>query len=231
MWSISAYRFGMQGREGEIFELLLHVLHAETVRERRVDVDRLAGDALLLARRQRRKRRHVVQAVGQLDDQDPHVLRHRHEHLAHRGGLLRLLGVELDALELGDAVDDAGDVRTELGGDVVERDVRVLDRVVQQRGGDGDVVEPEVGDDAGDSQRMVDVRLARAPHLLAVGVGRDLVGPRDHRGAGLRVLRPEHVDQRSDLLRGRHRVAPPRQNPGHGCHVPLQSTSSPCSAS
>ena len=53
----------------------------------------------------------------------------------------------------------------------------VLHRVVQQRGGDGDVVEPEVGDDAGHRERVVDVRLARLADLLAVGVGGRLVGP------------------------------------------------------
>ena len=203
--------------------MLLHVLHAEAVRQRRVDVDRLAGDALLLARGERREGRHVVEPVGQLDDQDAHVLGHRHEHLAHRGGLLRLLGVELDALELGDTVDDAGDVGTELGGDVLEGDVGVLDGVVQQRGRDRDVVEAEVGDDRGDGQRVMDVRLARLAHLLAMGVSRQLVGPGDHQRARLRVVRPEGADERGDLFRRRDAVAPPRKNPRHRCHV-----STPC---
>ncbi len=104
----------VQHREREVFELPLHVLDAEAVRERRVDVERLLRDPLLLRFGQRRDRAHVVQAVGELDQQDAHVLRHRDEHLAHRGGLLRLLGVELEAVELGDAVDDRGDVGAEL---------------------------------------------------------------------------------------------------------------------
>ena len=110
----------MQHREREVLELPLHVLDAEPVRERRVDVERLLRDALLLRLGQRRDRAHVVQPVGELDEQDAHVLRHRHEHLAHRGGLLRLLGVELQPVELGDAVDDRGDVGTEVGDEVVD---------------------------------------------------------------------------------------------------------------
>ena len=208
----------MQRGEREVLELLLHVLHAEAVRQRRVDVDRLASDALLLARGQRGERRHVVEPVGQLDDEDAHVLRHRHEHLAHRGGLLRLLRVELDALELRDTVDDAGDVGAELRGDVLERDVRVFDRVVQEGGGDGDVVETEVGDDRGDRQRVMDVRLPRLAHLLAVSVSRQLVGPGDHQRARLRVVRPEGADERGDLFRRRDAVAPPRKHPGDGRH-------------
>ena len=103
----------VQHREREVFELPLHVLDAEAVRERRVDVERLLRDALLLRLRQRRDRAHVVQPVGELDQQDADVLRHRDEHLAHRRGLLLLPRVELEPVELGDAVDDRGDVGAE----------------------------------------------------------------------------------------------------------------------
>ena len=109
----------VHGREGEVLELLADLLHAEPVGERRVDVERLAGRPLLLELRHGRDRAHVVEPVGELDDQDPQVLGHRHEHLAHRRGLLGLLGVELDAVELRDAVDDGGDVAAELHLEVV----------------------------------------------------------------------------------------------------------------
>ena len=93
--------------------------------------------------------------------QDPQVLGHRHEHLAHRRGLLRLLGVELEPVELGDAVDDARRRRRRTRGSrSSEGDAGVLDRVVQQRGGDRDVVEAEVGDDRGHGERVGDVGLA-----------------------------------------------------------------------
>src|SRR3546814_19614958 len=83
----------------------------------------------------------VVEPVEVVDDQDPQVLGHRHEHLAHGGRLLGLLGVELDAIELGDAVDDGGDVGTEVGFEVAQVETGVLHGVVQQGGSDGDVVE------------------------------------------------------------------------------------------
>ena len=136
----------VEHRERRVLELPLHVGDAEAVRERRVDVEGLLRDATLLELGQRRDRAHVVQAVGELDEQDPDVLGHRHEHLAQRGRLLRLLGVELEAVELGDAVDDGGDVGPELALDVVGGDGGVLHRVVEQGGGDGDVVEAEVGE-------------------------------------------------------------------------------------
>ena len=171
----------VQHREREVLELPLHVGDAEPVRERRVDVERLLRDAQLLGLGQRRDRAHVVEPVGELDEQDPDVLRHRHEHLAQRRGLLRLLGVELEPVELGDAVDDRGDVGAELALDVVRRDGGVLDRVVEQGGGDRDVVEAEVGEDQRHPDRVGDVGLTRAADLLAVGSRGHVEGPLDER--------------------------------------------------
>ncbi len=58
--------------------------------------------------------RMLCKPVRELDEQHSDVLGHRDEHLAQRGGLLRLLRVELQAIQLGDAVDDGGDFRPEL---------------------------------------------------------------------------------------------------------------------
>ena len=104
----------VQRREREILELHLHVLHAEAMGQRGVDVEGFAGRALLLERGQRGDGAEIVEAVGELDDQHPHVGCDRHDHLAHRGRLLLLLGVVLDPFELGDTVDDARQVGTEL---------------------------------------------------------------------------------------------------------------------
>ena len=72
----------------------------------------------------------VVQAVGELEEHDAHVVRHRHHELAHG---LRLGGVaEGQPVELGDAVDERCDLVAELGANLLEREVGVLDDVVQQ---------------------------------------------------------------------------------------------------
>ena len=67
-----------------------------------------------LAGGQRRERAHVVEPVGELDQQDADVARHRHDHLAHVLGLRQLAGLELQLVELRQAVDDLGDVVAEL---------------------------------------------------------------------------------------------------------------------
>ncbi len=149
----------------------------------------------LLRLGQRRDRAHVVQAVGELDEQDAHVLRHRDEHLAHRRRLLRLLRIELEPVELGDPVDDRRDVVAEVVDQVVERELRVLDRVVQERARERDLVEAEVGEDQRHAERVRDVRVARAAHLIAVRVARDYVGPFDQRDVGVGPPRDDPVDE------------------------------------
>ncbi len=190
---------GVQDGEGEVLQLPLHLRDAEAVRQRRVDVERLLGDAVLLRLGQRRQRPHVVQPVGELDEQDPDVLGHGHEQLLQRGGLLGLLGLELEPVELGDAVDDVGDLVAEVAAYVLQGDRRVLDDVVQQRGGQRHVVEAELGEDRGHRDRVADVGLARLADLAAVAVVRQREGLLDQLGAGARVVAAKARQQLAEL--------------------------------
>ena len=126
----------VQRREREVLQLPLDRVDAEPVRERREDVERLLRLVDLLLLRQRLQRAHVVEAVGQLDQDHPDVGGHRDHHLPVVLRLLLVAALEGDAGELGDAVDELGDVVAEALAHVVERRGRVLDRVVQQRGAD-----------------------------------------------------------------------------------------------
>ena len=242
----------VQHREREVLELPLHVGDAEPVRERRVDVDRLLRDPPLLRLGQRRDRAHVVQPVGELDQQDPDVLGHRHEHLAQRRGLLRLLRVELEPVELGDAVDDGGDLGAELGLEVLVGERGVLDRVVQQRAGDRHVVEAEVGEDHRHAERVRDVGLARPADLLGVGGPGDVEGLLDELrcrpGGGARGTpraaaraRPStwwrrHGSGRPERRSGRSSIEviqpseTPRARAGHPVSVPCRATHGPSGA-
>ena len=114
---------------------------------------------------------HVVEAVGELDDDDADVGDHGEEHLADVLGLMVFAVGELDFVELGDAFDDVGDLLAEALFDLFGGDVGVFDGVVQQAGGDGGGVHLELGEDEGDLERM-DGRRARprrASDLRAAG--------------------------------------------------------------
>ena len=158
----------VQRREGEVLELPLDRVDAEPVRQRRVDLERLLGllDLLLLGHRVQRA--HVVQAVGELDQDDPDVRGHRDHHLAVVLGLRLVARLERDAGELGDAVDEAGDLVAERLADLLERRRRVLDRVVQQRRAQRLGVEPHAGADLRHADRVDDEVLARLAALVGV---------------------------------------------------------------
>ena len=82
--------------------------------------------------------------------------------------------------ELGDAVDEEGDLVAELALDVVVGGERVLDHVVEQAGADAGGVEAQLGDDAGDRRRVDEVRIAALALLPFVRSHAIVVGPRDN---------------------------------------------------
>ena len=191
-------RIRVEIAQREIFEIPLHPPDAQAVRDRRVDLERLARDRLLLRRRQRRQRAHVVQAVGELDDDDADVLGHRQEHLAQVLDLRVFLRLIRDARQLGDAVDERGDLVAEARGDFFARDDRVFDDVVEQRGGDRRAVHLEIGQDRGDGERVLDVRLAGGPALLAMRALGDSVNTLEPRGIERGVVTADVLDEISD---------------------------------
>ena len=101
--------------EREILELPLERVDPEPVRERRVDLERLLRLLHLLLLAEVLDRAHVVEPVGELDQDDPDVLGHRHDHLPVVLGLRLLAARELDPRQLRDALDELGDLGAELG--------------------------------------------------------------------------------------------------------------------
>jgi hypothetical protein len=82
-----------------------------------------------------------VQAVGELDQDHPDIARHGEQHLAEVLRLGLLLGLEFDAVELGDAVHQVGDVLAEFVADFSLGDRCVFHHVVQQRSGERRAIE------------------------------------------------------------------------------------------
>ena len=162
----------------EILELELHRVQSEPLGHRRIDVERLARDRAALGGRQRLDGAQVVRAVGELDQDHAQVAHHRQQHLAEVLRLRFLAILEADLVELGDAIDDLGDVVAEARGDVGLGDRRVLDDVVQDRADDGVGVQVQVGEDLRRGHRMRDVGLARDALLALVGGGAEFGGRR-----------------------------------------------------
>src|SRR6266851_1073016 len=190
----------MQRLECEVLELPLHRVDAEPVRKRRVDLQRLRGllDLLLLA--EVLDLAEVVQAVGQLDQDHAHVRRHRDDQLAVVLGLGLFPALELNARQLRHAFDELRDLVAELGADVLQLDVGVLDDVVEERRRDGLVVEAELGADLGCAPGVEHEVLARASLLALVGVGGEEERPPDQVAIDLAVVGGHGRDQLVDEL-------------------------------
>jgi hypothetical protein len=170
---------GLQELERQILQLGLDAGHTEPVGQRSVDLAGLQGDAVAALGRQVLQRAHVVQPVAQLDDDDPGVLRDREQQLPVVLHLFLGGAPEGQAGDLGEPVHDPGDLGAELPGDVLRADVRVLDHVVQQRGGDGGAVEQLLRQNEGHGDAVGDEVLTRHPLLAPVGGRAEAEGPID----------------------------------------------------
>jgi hypothetical protein len=171
---ISSY---LQGREGKVLELPLDRVDSEPVRERRIDLKRLAGLGDLLLLRKRRQSAHVVQAVGELDQDHAHVGGDRDHHLAVVLGLALVAALERDPGELGHAVHERRHLGAERCVDLVEAGAGVLDRVVKQRRAEGLGVESHPGADLRHANRMGDELVARLAHLVGVALAAEYERP------------------------------------------------------
>ena len=166
----------VQMLERQLFQLGGDRMDADRPAQRRIDLQRLAADPLALLGLHMLQRPHVVQTVGQLHQQDADVLGDGEDEFAQVLGLARVLGLELQPRQLGDPLDQRGDLLAEAFGDVVAGGRGVLNHVVQQGGDDGGGVEPVVGQDPRDLDGMGEIGIARGPQLRAVHLHRIDIG-------------------------------------------------------
>jgi hypothetical protein len=118
-----------------------------------------------------------VEPVGELDEDDPDVLGHREEHLPDVLGLLLLVGMGAELGELGDPVDQVGDIGAETLFDVGEVELGVLGDVMEQRRFHGRRVDAEVGHDLRGGDRVRDIRLAGGAELERVRLDGEVERP------------------------------------------------------
>ena len=201
---------GIQVLEAQVLQLPLHLLHAQPVGDGGVDLHGLVGLLLLLLRGLILHGAHVVEPVGDLDEDDPDILGHGHEHLAQVLHLLLRLGGVLDAGQLADALHQIGDGGRELAGDILMGGGGVLDGVVEQGRGDGLAVQMQLlGQDLGHRQRVGHEGGAVLPELSGVGgLGKVKGGP-DLGKVGARVVGAYGILQMLILLFQCHTGSPP----------------------
>ena len=108
----------IQRGERQVFEFPLDGIHAEPVRQWCINFQSFLGFLLLLFLREPAESTHVVQTVGELNDQHANIAGHGDDHLAHgfrRGGFS--VG---DLVEFGHAVHQQGDLVPEVFAECIE---------------------------------------------------------------------------------------------------------------
>ena len=142
-----------------------------------------------------------MEPVGQLDQDDAEVADHGQEHLAEGLGLLLFLRDVGVAGDLGDAVDELGDVVAEHLLQGLFRGERVLEDVVEQPDGDGGLVEAHLRENVRDLEGVDEIRLARAADLPAMLPRREDVGPLQQLLVEVRLIA---LDLLEDLFEADH---------------------------
>jgi hypothetical protein len=169
---------------------------AEPVGQGGVDLQDLAGLALLVLAVQVADVAHVVEPVGQLDDQHPDVAGHGDDHLADDLGLGRLPTLVADPVELAQPLGDLGHLGPELLADLLPRQQALLDGVVQQGGLHRHGVQAQVGHDRGHPQGVGQIGDARGPAAAGVAPAGQLEGAAHGGGVGPRVALADPLEQR-----------------------------------
>ena len=136
------------------------------------------------------QRPHVVQPIGELDQDDADVVDHRQQHLAEVLRLALLARRKRDRAELRDPFDHVGDVGSEQFLDAIDRRLRVFDDVVEEARGNCHDVQFHVGELIRHFERMHQVGLSGMAHLPLVLERREDVRAPQQFDIGIRVAGP-----------------------------------------
>ena len=147
--------------EGQVLQLPLDALHPQAVGDGGVNLHGLQGLLLLLLRGLVFHGPHVVKTVGNLNEDDPDILAHGHEHLPEVLHLLIFLGGVLDAGQLANPLHQIGDGGGKHPGHVLVGGRGVLDDIMEQGGLNGLGVQLQLlRHNLGHGQGMDDIGLA-----------------------------------------------------------------------
>jgi len=160
----------VHGLEAQVLEFHAHRMHAQAVGDGGVDFQGFLGDAAAFLAGQHFQGAHVVQAVGELDQDHADVAGHGHGHLLEVFGLGLGFGLEVHLGQLADPVDQLGHGLAELGDQSFLGNAGVLDDIMQHRGHQALMVHVHVGEDVGYREGVGDVGFTAAPTLAVMGL-------------------------------------------------------------
>ena len=160
----------------QVLELPFCFLHTEAVGNGGVDLHRFKRFDALLFLGLICHSAHIVQPVGNLNQDNADILRHCHEHLAQIFHLLVFLAGVLHSGQLRNSLDDIRDRLAELPCNIVMSKLSVLNYIVQQGCNDRVLVKPHVNGDIRRCYAVGDIGGTVLAELTGVGKARHVVG-------------------------------------------------------
>ena len=103
---------------------------------------------------------HIVEAIGQLHQDDPDILHHGQNHFSEILCLVFFRGSKSNLADFGHPIDQLDDFIPKVLPDLLEGGECVLHTIVEKSGCHGGNIEFELSQDSGDLQRMNEVRLS-----------------------------------------------------------------------
>ncbi len=184
----------MKVLEGEIFQLAAKLTHSEPVRNRRVNIHRLLRDTPAFFGNEKLERAHVVEAIGQLNQDYSHVVDHRQQHLANVFRLLFFPRNAADMRDFGEAFDEVGNLFAKVVPNRVRIGQRVFDDIMQKTSRNRNCVEAHVSQNVCYFQRMDQIGFARRALLAAMLARRKQIGASQQVQVGLRMVAADFFD-------------------------------------
>jgi hypothetical protein len=183
---------GLEVLERQVLQLTVGLVQTQAVRNRRVDFKSLGRDAVPFGTGYVGQRAHIVRTVGQFDQDDANIARHGQQHLAEGLGLVLFAGVELQLVELGQAIDQFRYRRPEAFNQFDFGNAAVFQRIMQERCHEGLRIKLPLGALCRDRNGVRDVGLTVVAQLAQVRFIRKTVGQANL----LDILRREIVQLR-----------------------------------
>ena len=180
-------RLGVEVLERQILELVFDLPHSQSVGDGRVDVQGLLPDGQSSPLRHVAERTHVVQPVGQLDENDANVVDHGEQHLAEVFRLSFLARGEGDGADLGDTFHDMSHFGPKQFSHPLDRGECVLNDVMEQTSRNRDVIQTHVRHQGSHLEGVGHIRLTGTSNLTGMLGRREVIRSPQQLGIGLWV--------------------------------------------
>ena len=152
--------FRLQILQRQVIQLDFHLGDTEPLCDRGINIHRLARLLDLLFPRHVFQRTHIVKTVGKLDQNDPDILCHRQKHFSQILRLnLHLIRRVGQLTQLRHAIYQESNLLVELSGQILQGHPGILHRVVEQSGDDRLLIQLQVRQNTGNTERVDDIWL------------------------------------------------------------------------